>query len=112
MDWPASQLHITYQKAVIDHIQYNYSTARIYFEFNHRFWLSQTQKTAMTITDNPTVWIEDHTDYLETASAVLEVHASGKIGKSFQTDVDAVNLAKNELINVWRAYYGWFDMID
>ncbi|STX29036.1 Monoamine oxidase [Legionella beliardensis] len=47
------------KKQAINSVSFNQNVARVYFEVNHRFWLKDS-KTAMTIIDIDTSWIEDH----------------------------------------------------
>lgn len=88
------------RRKAVENIQYNCSIARIYFEFNNQFWLDDKEKTAMTIINKPTIWIEDHTNYSESKTGILEVHASSEAGKLFHKN-NSIELAKKELENVW-----------
>jgi len=88
------------RRETIDNINYNKSIARIYYEFKDRFW--ENKKTAMTITNNETIWIEDHTAHLKNQSAVLEVHASAEKGNSLKKDPKAHETAKTELETIWN----------
>lgn len=88
-------------QAVIKSIPYNNSIARVYYEYEHRFWRKQADVTAMTIQHKPTVWIEDHTSHCQGDAAILEVHASSEMGQQLQTDDEVFFSAENELIDIW-----------
>ncbi len=79
------------------------SIARVYCEVDDRFWCKKPPypSTAMTITDHPTLWIEDHTACQKGNYAVLEAHACGPVGFEIRRASDANRAGEQQIALVY-----------
>ncbi len=70
------------QQKNINETPINNTISRVYSEVGRKFWKQNKQDptTAKVITDQTTLYIEDHTQHLNEEGGVIEAHSSGSVG--------------------------------